>query len=94
MAAVKEGDLETVQRMRKSEDINCLTENYGTETTPLHIAAKWGHDEIVTVLLEVGADANRKDNHSPTGLHWACFCEAGMFQALLEIGADIEARTG
>ena len=40
------------------------------QTTPLHIAAKEGHQHIVTFLLERGADVTAKDykNRNPLEL--------------------------
>jgi ankyrin repeat protein len=45
-------------------------------TTPLHVAAEYGHPEVVESLLGAGADANRTDPHGNgplwTAVHQAC----------------------
>jgi ankyrin repeat protein len=40
--------------------------------TALHVAAYWGHEEIVNFLLGQGAQANSQDEHGRTPLMWAC----------------------
>jgi ankyrin repeat protein len=72
--------------------------------TLLHIAADWpGHfpngASIVATLIAAGADANAAVMHAgPNGspetpLHWAASCDdVDVLEALLDGGADIEAR--
>jgi hypothetical protein len=38
---------------------------------PLHLAAQWGQEEVVTALIEHGADMNRQDAEGRTPLHHA-----------------------
>jgi ankyrin repeat protein len=38
---------------------------------PLHLASQEGYDDIVQLLLDHGADANREDSHGSTPLHLA-----------------------
>jgi ankyrin repeat protein len=38
---------------------------------PLHLAAQWGQEEVVTALIEHGADINRQDAEGRTPLHHA-----------------------
>ncbi|XP_042336801.1 ankyrin repeat domain-containing protein 27 isoform X2 [Sceloporus undulatus] len=40
--------------------------------TPLHIAALHGHDDLVTLLLKLGADVGAKDANHTVPLHLAC----------------------
>mmetsp|Transcript_4265 Transcript_4265/g.6376 ORF Transcript_4265/g.6376 Transcript_4265/m.6376 type:complete len:250 (-) Transcript_4265:368-1117(-) len=59
-------------------------------TTPLCAASLWGHDTVVRVLLEHGADVNgRNPGTEWTALHAAAFQEHGpVVMALLQGGAD------
>jgi ankyrin repeat protein len=41
--------------------------------TPLHIASKHGHTEIVRYLIEYGVSLNEKDNIGCTVLHYASY---------------------
>lgn len=41
----------------------------GIYGTPLHLAALWGYDNIATILLEKGADANAWDASARTPFH-------------------------
>lgn len=43
--------------------------------TPLHLAAKLGHLEIMEVLLANGADVNARDSLKFTPLHWAGYVQ-------------------
>jgi len=38
---------------------------------PLHLAAQWGQEEVVTALIEHGADINKQDTQGKTVLHHA-----------------------
>lgn len=50
-------------------DVNLLDEAY--QSTPLGLAARWGHDETVKYLLEQGADPNKAGASWSTPLAWA-----------------------
>ena len=65
----------------------------GDEVTPLHVAASAGHSDILSLLIEHGADINGPGKFGSTPLHRASLytrLEAGQF--LLSRGADIDAR--
>ena len=68
--------------------------------TLLHVATDWpGHfpngPETVKVLVAAGADVNARFTgpHTETPLHWAASSDdVAVLDALLDAGADIEAR--
>lgn len=71
-----------------------LKEHSGDGWTPLHVAAFFGHSEVVNALLDRGADVNARSTNSMknTPLHAAA---AGgnieLVRLLLERGADANA---
>ena len=65
----------------------------GAEVTPMHVAARAGHADILSLLLDHGAGVDDGGHISQTPLHRASYfgkVEAG--QILLDRGADIHAR--
>lgn len=63
---------------------------YNIGATPLSVACRWGHVDVVRFLLEMGCKVNRKTVRGETALHGAassaqCFLLTKM---LLEAGAD------
>lgn len=57
--------------------------------TPLTIAAAKGHEGVVRVLIESGANPNIQDRHGWTPLMWASLmCSPDTVAALLMSGAD------
>ena len=65
----------------------------GREVTPMHVAARAGHANILALLLEHGADMDGRDIDGDTALHrasWNGKVKAG--QCLLDHGADINAQ--
>lgn len=64
---------------------------------PLTAAISAGDSAILQLLLEAGADANRRpQDHGPTPLMQAASsrCSPNLMQLLLDAGAEIEARDG
>lgn len=62
--------------------------------TPLHVAAKWGKANMVTVLLSRGANIDNKTRDGLTALH--CAARSGheaVIEQLLENGAPISSKT-
>jgi ankyrin repeat protein len=50
-------------------DLNAIDEEY--QSTPLGIASRWGHADIVRLLLDAGADPDRSGGAWSTPLAWA-----------------------
>lgn len=60
---------------------------------PLHFAAKFGHVDIMAILLDSGADIEATDAIGRTALHFAAFyAQKNVAQLLLSRGANINAR--
>jgi hypothetical protein len=60
--------------------------------TPLHIAARFGREDLAAILLSAGADPNARDKHDDRPLHLAA--EQGhpaVVRLLLRRGADLDA---
>ena len=63
--------------------------------TPLHLAAKNRHPEVVKVLVASDADIDAKDNTGRTPLDWAIRNELAIaVEALAEAGARLETAYG
>ena len=62
-----------VQRKLKAENVNKRINYWGNELTPLLIASRYGHDDIMQYLYSIGADLNCTDlNNGKTVFHYAC----------------------
>ncbi len=60
--------------------------------TPLHVAALWGHVDIVQMLLKHKADPNAHNNAGMAPLHGAAMAgHMEVVQLLLEHGAEVNA---
>ncbi len=95
-----EGAVDTVaQFLESGSDINGtfdLPGVPGTGGTPLHIACLAHQNEVVALLIERGADVNRKavapDQQGGTPMHWAAVTgNAEGIKLLLEAGANVNA---
>lgn len=102
-AAIHEGDV-AVLRALLAEHPQLATASIGEADkggrTLLHVLTDWpGHfprgAEMVEILVGGGADVNARFTgpHTETPLHWAASCDdVAVLDALLDAGADIEAR--
>ncbi len=107
VAAIQHGDLTALdQLLQRTPALAAvrIVDAGGVSRTTLHIAADWpGHfpnaPQVVTMLIRAGAPVNAPVAHSGSGgapetaLHWAASSnDVGVLDALLDGGADIEAR--
>ena len=71
--AAKTGDLAGVQaELDKGVDVDVDDSSWGSwGETPLQLAARYSHNEIVELLIDNGADVNAKDEIGETPLDYA-----------------------
>jgi hypothetical protein len=82
------GNIETTRELlRLGLSPNCVDKSTGY--TPLFIAAKKGHREVVDLLIAHSADVTAKDYGGETALHVAR--DAAIAAALIRGGADVNA---
>jgi len=75
------------QHIAAGTDLN-QTEDFGG-STPLMLAAIYGHTAMAKSLIEAGADLELRNNSDGTALHLACFfCRPAIVELLLQSGAD------
>ncbi len=75
---------------------NILTFSVGLDATPLHAAAKGNRREAVSILVRRGLSPNIRGGYDQaTPLHTAAWSNCSVSaEALLDNGADIDARSG
>ena len=65
------GNFGEIWVLLESGVVNISRANERTGITPLHCAAKGGHDDVIELLLDVGADPNKKAQNGDTPLNAA-----------------------
>ena len=87
-------ELQTILQLHTSCDVsvNIILQN---KLTPLCMACKYNREDLVTILLHHGADANISSQFlKKSPLHFACAHESGnvgVVRKLIEADADIDA---
>ncbi|WP_264705088.1 ankyrin repeat domain-containing protein [Wolbachia endosymbiont (group A) of Gymnosoma rotundatum] len=90
--AARLGNLEAVKDLLgKGANVNAQND---TRETPLHVAAKKGHKDVVEALLNVnGINVNAQDKYDSTPLHRAAKeVHKDVVEALLDKGANVDAE--
>ncbi|XP_031477831.1 E3 ubiquitin-protein ligase XBAT33-like [Nymphaea colorata] len=72
VSAARDGDLIEARMLLELNPCLAKYSTFGGHNSPLHFAAAKGHNEIVNVLLEHGADSNSKNYCGQTALMHAC----------------------
>lgn len=91
--AVKKGDITKVKLLIAQKlSVDSIDSSDPYKSTALHLAAENGNAEMVTLLLNLGAevDKRRQDDHKRTPLHLAAANNhANVVKILLDHGADM-----
>jgi len=88
--ATQNGNLEAVKKyIGKGANVNYKHD--WLERSPLHIAIIWGYQDIVTQLIDSGADVNIQDKDQATPLHEAALRDrVEIAKILLQKGAKVD----
>jgi ankyrin repeat protein len=103
--AIQSGNVKRLrQLLKKDPALATVRLGDGSKSrTLLHVATDWpgnflNGSEIVAILVASGADVNARivgPHHAETALHWAASSDdAAVLDALLDLGADLEAGGG
>uniref|UniRef100_A0A4W4F0U0 CASK interacting protein 2 n=1 Tax=Electrophorus electricus TaxID=8005 RepID=A0A4W4F0U0_ELEEL len=86
------GRLKVAQLLLSSNMVVALLEGNGRDNTPLHLAARNGHKDIIRLLLKAGFDINRTTK-AGTSLHEAAlYGKTEVVKLLLDAGIDVNIR--
>src|ERR1700752_2746641 len=95
LKAAKAGDAATVKTLLSS-DPSRIDARDSDGSTPLHCATWKGHQAVVAVLLDAGADVNavnQNEHWGTTPLHAAAHAnQAAIARLLLDRGANTKAK--
>ena len=87
--SAKKGHLEAVNQILRKKLVQDLNQANQHGDTALICAIKEGHEEIVSLLLERGANPNQADKNGDKPLVWALpKGNKGIFESLLKRGAN------
>ena len=97
--AARKGDLEAVKR-HLADGINVNAKDPHRrllgellQSTPMHIAARIDHKEIVELLIANGADVNAEEKMGGTPLHYAATtAQKEIVELLIANGGDVNAK--
>jgi len=95
--AVRDGNFNLVEQLTRRRPRLVSSEMGRARSTPLHLAAECGDEQMVRLLLERGAEVDRKDRFGLTPLYHAArlgleeHCDVA--ELLIGRGADVCARS-
>eukprot|EP00250_Pteridium_aquilinum_P005928 c15943_g2_i1 orf=198-1775(+) len=72
VSAARDGDLQEAQALLEFNPRLAKYSTFGVRNSPIHFAAAQGHNEIVSLLLESGVEANVRNYSGQTALMQAC----------------------
>ncbi|KAK6121688.1 hypothetical protein DH2020_044556 [Rehmannia glutinosa] len=72
VSAARDGDFAEAKMLLDGNPCLAKYSTFGGLNSPLHFAAAKGHNEIVALLLEIGADVNSRNYSGQTALMQAC----------------------
>eukprot|EP00913_Durusdinium_trenchii_P020569 g19319.t2 len=92
-AAAEAGQLECAEvLLENGETLQLVNQPQEAGLTPLHMASRNGHVEMIRLLLDFGACRDARDHMGVNALHVAAeYGQEEVVEFLLEIGMDIEA---
>ncbi|XP_067653397.1 myotrophin-like [Haliotis asinina] len=71
-SASEDGDLERVKQILAAGHVDVNTRGWG-DLTPVMVAARWRHRDVVEFLVGRGANVSLVDKNGYNILHWACY---------------------
>ena len=69
--AAREGDVSLVERLlQEGVPVDCVDED---DTAGLSLAAQYNRTDVIRLLLQKGADVNKRNRIGGTLAHWAAY---------------------
>eukprot|EP01036_Dinobryon_divergens_P055063 gene55063-73559_t len=88
LEAARSGKLDTVHHFLQLGANPSIGDSTGS--TPLILAAKYGHKDVVGDLIKADASLDDTDQNGYTALYHACLAgDAAMIELLVDGGADV-----
>lgn len=90
--AAKRGSLEIARLLlKKKAKVNTYEKRF--QLSPLELAAYFGHDDIVAMLINAKGNIAKRDQFGRTILNWAIYAQRlSLIQLLIKNGADLTGK--